>query len=287
MNSIKTILVIGAGTMGKQIAGRAAAKGYTVFLQDSSLGVLQAVERDFQQSATGSSIKYLEKIENMKGVPDLIIESIWENLAAKRRILKTLAKVFSLCSSNLIVCTNTSSLLPSVISRGSKLSPRYCALHFHSPEYGATVVDIMPHSKTDPDIVLTLVDFVKNLDLDPIVLRKENPGYIFNNILDAINEACVRLVLLGVATEEEVDKAWILNTHLKIGPFGMLDMVGLDTALAITRQKAKTAPKQWFGVRYFEKFVNQGKLGIKSGEGFYKYPHPSYEKFLDQANSGS
>jgi len=277
MKTIKTILVVGAGTMGKQIAGRAASKGYTVFLQDNSGQALQAAKLDFQKTPVASFITYCADLTSIDVSPDLIIENITEDLGAKRRLLKSLENAQLLTRDDVIVCTNTSDLLPSAISRQSDYKNRYCAMHFHSPEYGATVVDIMPHRRTDPDIAPRLSDFITSLDLDPIVLRKENPAYIYNNILNAMMDASVRLALQGVASEEEIDKAWMLNTQMEIGPFGMLDLIGLDTALAITRQRAKSSPKQWFGVRYLEKFVKQGKLGIKTGEGFYKYPNPSYK----------
>jgi len=280
---IEKILVIGAGTMGQQITAQILKHHFEVVLHDISPKSLEEAERNIQSFLSGDKpydefILTTELKEAVKGI-DLVIESIPEKLNLKRKLFKTFNE---LCAEKVIFTTNTSDLLPSKLARSTGRKELFCAYHFHAPLYGANIVDIMPHAQTSSETILKLEDFTKKINLIPIILKKEHPAYIYNAILNSIMDTSIKLVIKGIADYKEIDKAWIGNTGMKIGPFGMLDFIGLDTARQISKNRAKKNPLMLFGVAYFNKYIKQGKVGIKTGEGFYKYPNPEYlnENFL-------
>jgi 3-hydroxybutyryl-CoA dehydrogenase len=141
---------------------------------------------------------------------------------------------------------------------------------------GAKVVDVMPHAGTDSDIPPRLVAFTKDIGLIPVLLRKESREYVYNKLLIRVIDDSVAMVIKGIADYKEVDRSWMGNTGMDIGPFGMLDVIGLETALHVSRGRARRNPLMLFAVRFFEGYVSRGKLGVKSGEGFYRYPDPEF-----------
>jgi 3-hydroxyacyl-CoA dehydrogenase len=109
-------------------------------------------------------------------------------------------------------------------------------------------------------------------------MKKESREYLYNKLLIRIIDDSVEMVIKGIANYEEIDRSWIGNTGMDIGPFGMLDVIGLDTALHVAKGRAKRNPLMLFAVRFFEEFMEKGKFGVKSGEGFYRYPDPKFRK---------
>ncbi len=275
---ITSVLVVGAGTMGQQIALQIAKSNCYVTLLDISETNLEkakaAIISKLPQNRNGNILFSSNLAASVKGV-DLVIETISENLKAKRDLFRLLDKI---CEKDVVFVSNTSDLLPSELAKYTGRAKLFCAYHFHAPQYGADIVDIMPHKDTCPEVLEQLVLFTRDIGLIPVVLKKENRAYIYNNILNSILDTSVQLVLKGVADYKEVDKVWMGNTGMKIGPFGMLDLIGLDTAAEISRIRAKKNPFILFGVKYFMKYISAGKTGMKSGEGFYKYPDPEYSK---------
>jgi 3-hydroxybutyryl-CoA dehydrogenase len=137
------------------------------------------------------------------------------------------------------------------------------------------VVDIMPHPGTSEDVVTLLEDFGRALKQVPVIVRKENPGYVFNFMLMAVIGAAGKLRTKEVASIEDIDKSWMVNFHMPMGPFGILDSIGLDTAWHVTHNQ-QDAGSQAFAA-LLKTYIDVGKLGEKTGEGFYKYPAPAYK----------
>jgi 3-hydroxybutyryl-CoA dehydrogenase len=211
--------------------------------------------------------------EAAKGV-DLINESVPEDPKLKGDIFK---KFHELCSPETIFTTNTSSLIPSMFAEASGRPEKMCALHFHVVNM-TKIVDVMPHPGTSSETVDTVIEFAKSIGQIPIALNSEHYGYVYNHMLMALIDSALSIASRGVATVEDIDRSWmgVMNSH--IGPFGILDSIGLLTCYKVTDfwANAKNDKKAKGNAEFLKKYVDQGKLGIKSGEGFYSYPNPSY-----------
>jgi 3-hydroxybutyryl-CoA dehydrogenase len=139
----------------------------------------------------------------------------------------------------------------------------------------------MPHPGTAAKTVTLLHDFARRIDQIPILVRREHPSYVFNHMLDALVSSAMELAAEDVASIEEIDRAWMGVTKMPIGPFGILDLVGIDLAYEITVQKTKWVsflPRARRFIKFLKEKVDQGHLGLKSGAGFYNYPNPAFEQ---------
>jgi 3-hydroxybutyryl-CoA dehydrogenase len=147
----------------------------------------------------------------------------------------------------------------------------------------------MPHPGTAPETVALLEAFARRIGQIPIVLERENHGYVFNAMLNALNRAALTLAANGVARVPDIDRAWMGVMKMPIGPLGILDQVGLDTAWHITAHWAKVTddPQLQANAAFLKGYVDQGHLGVKSGRGFYVYPDPAYRQpeFLDDKDA--
>lgn len=209
---------------------------------------------------------------------DLLIESVPEDPKLKRRVL---AQFDILCPAKTVFTTNTSDLLPSKLAGATGRPDRFCAFHFHQRVWDQNVVDIMPHQGTSPEVVDLLRRLARHIDQIPIVLTREHEGYVFNAMLNAVLRTAVELVVDGVTSFEEVDRAWMGVTKMPVGPFGILDLVGIDLAYDVTVQTAGALtflPKVRKSLRLFEDKIEAGHLGVKSGRGFYEYPNPAFSQ---------
>jgi 3-hydroxybutyryl-CoA dehydrogenase len=204
---------------------------------------------------------------------DLINESVTEDIAIKEKVWRQFGE---LAPSKTIFTTNTSYLLPSQFAAISGRPEKFCAFHFHDV-FTAKVVDIMPHPGTDPELIPLLMDFGKSLNQVPVLVKKESPGYIFNFMLMALIGAAGKLKTSEVGSIEDIDKSWMVNFNMPMGPFGILDNVGLDTAWRVTKDRPDSSSRAF--AELLKSYIDQGKLGEKSGEGFYKYPNPAYKSF--------
>lgn len=287
--TIQRVLVIGAGTMGGQIALQCAMHGLDVSLYDNDPKALEngmARVRGYARrlvEAGRAGPDALERITpttdlaSAAASADLVSESVPEDPALKGRVF---AELNALCSSHTIFTTNTSTLLPSMFAAAGGQPERLAALHFHLPVWDANVADVMAHPGTAPEVVATLVAFARRIGQIPIVARKESPGYVFNAMLSALNEAALKLAANGVADFPDVDRAWMGVMKMPIGPFGIMDAVGLDTVWKITDFWAGVTndPQQRANADFVKGYLDRGRLGVKSGGGFYNYPEPAFSR---------
>ncbi len=201
---------------------------------------------------------------------DLVSESVTEDVLVKNQVWEQFGQ---LCPEHTVFTTNTSYLLPSMFANISGRPERFCALHFHDV-FHAKVVDIMPHSGTEAWVVPLLRDFGSSIRQIPVVLEKEVPGYLFNNMLMALIGSAGALLTGGAGSIEDIDRSWMGNFNTTVGPFGILDEVGLDTAWHIVRVRKDRNSKQF--TELLHRYVREGNLGQKTGSGFYDYPNPRY-----------
>ncbi|MFC5623837.1 3-hydroxyacyl-CoA dehydrogenase [Algoriphagus winogradskyi] len=284
---ISTIGIIGSGNLGTRIGLQAALSGYHVQVYDiqeislkkslSTMKKLLAKMAREELINAQTAQKAFERISFTKDLKkaltktDLISESVTEDLTIKTEVWR---KIGRLAPEHTIFTTNTSYLLPSQFSEVSGRPEKFCAFHFHDV-FHSRVVDIMPHQGTSLEVVNLLEDIGRKLNQIPILVKKEHSGYIFNTLLIAWIDAAGRLLTGEIAEVEAIDKSWMINFNMPAGPFGILDNVGLDTAWHITSSRRNPSSRAFAAL--LKTYVDQGNLGTKSGEGFYKYPNPSYK----------
>jgi 3-hydroxybutyryl-CoA dehydrogenase len=157
---------------------------------------------------------------------------------------------------------------------------RFAALHFHSWVWISNVVDIMPHPGTSGETLNLLEAFARRIGQIPIRLAKESSGYVLNAMLNAVLRAATSLAARQVTSFENVDRAWMGVMKMPVGPFGILDQVGLETAFDINQYWAKVLNNAELQANadFLKTYLDQGRLGIKTGRGFYSYPDPEYLK---------
>lgn len=285
---IKKICILGAGTLGSRVALQAAISGFEVTVYDIS------------EHALSQSNKTIEKILRQlkkSGIPDMpesghilnrihftnsaakavenadfINESVTEELEIKLKVWKHFGE---LAPEKTWFTTNTSYLLPSMLAEATGRPEKFCAFHFHDVFY-SRVVDIMPHLRTDPEMIPMLEYLGRKLNQVPVVVRKENHGYIFNAMLLALLGAAGKLLTKEVASIEDIDRSWMVNFHMPMGPFGIMDSIGLDTAWHVVHNLTDKGSQAFAGL--LKTYIDQGKLGEKSGEGFYQYPNPKFKE---------
>jgi len=293
IDDVRRVLIIGSGTMGLQIGLQCATHGYAVALYDNDPGALEAgmarlrgyaddqvragvIDAAGRERALGAITTTTDQALAAAEV-DLVSESVPEDPALKGRVL---GQFNALCPPRTIFTTNTSSLLPSMFAAATGRPDRFAALHFHQPVWSGNVVDVMPHPGTSQDTTELLLAFARRIGQIPIHLRKESHGYVFNAMYNAINTAAVTLVANGVASLDDVDRAWMGIFKMPIGPFGMLDDVGLDTVWHITDYWAHQLGDAQLRTNadFLKTYLDRGCLGVKSGEGFYHYPDPAYAR---------
>jgi 3-hydroxybutyryl-CoA dehydrogenase len=207
---------------------------------------------------------------------DLMIEAIPEIPEIKVEFYEKLA---NLAPEKTVFATNTSTLLPSQFAESTGRPAQFLALHFANKIWMHNVAEIMGHPRTDPKVFDEVVAFATNIGMVPMPLYKEQPGYIMNSLLAPFIDAGLQLLAKEVADPHTIDKTWMIVTGAPVGPFGILDTIGINTAYNITKMSAERtqSPVRFKAVKYLkEQLIDQNKLGAATGEGFYSYPNPAY-----------
>ena len=202
---------------------------------------------------------------------DLVIEAIAENIEEKESFYTELAKHLP---EKTVLVTNSSTLLPSTFAKYTGRPEKFLALHFANNIYKSNTAEVMRHAGTEQKYYDEVVSFAEEINMVPLKVLKEQPGYILNSMLVPFLTAAESLLALGVADFETIDKTWKLGTGAPYGPFQILDIVGLTTAynIVILNPAAKD-PNSVQGkiAATLKEKIDQGKTGISAGEGFYKY----------------
>jgi 3-hydroxybutyryl-CoA dehydrogenase len=294
IDDVRRVVIVGAGTMGQQIAFQCAGHGFDVVLYDVAPAALEAAQQRLaayaEQLVTGgvitadmrdsaqARITTASSPSTAATEADLISEAVPEDPKLKGRVL---AEFNALCPPRTIFMTNTSTLLPSQFAQATGRPDRLLALHFHLPVWTNNVADVMPHKGTRREVTELAVAFARRIGQIPIELRREHNGYVFNAMYTAMNREAITMAEQGIASIEDIDRAWMGVTKSPVGPFGALDAVGIDTAWMITDYWAR----RLFFVRqlrrnakWLKAYVDRGELGVKSGKGFYSYPDPAYTR---------
>ena len=204
---------------------------------------------------------------------DLVIESITENLEAKRNLFLNMANMLK---KDTIVVTNSSTLLPSKMAKQTKREDRFLALHFANSIWKNNIAEVMRHDKTSDKSFNEVMKFAEEIRMIPIPVNKEKTGYVLNSMLIPLLFSALDLLVNNVSDVNSIDKTWIIGTGAKEGPFQILDVVGLKTAYNIVSMYASVpsflAPYNFKGMqKLLKKYIDANKLGKETKEGFYKY----------------
>ncbi|MGO9903241.1 MAG: 3-hydroxyacyl-CoA dehydrogenase [Solirubrobacteraceae bacterium] len=293
IDEVRRVVIVGSGTMGQQIGFQCAAHGFDVVLYDILPAALQSAAERIAAYAedlvTGGAITAEARDSARARITsttepsvaaadaDLISEAVAENPKLKGQVL---AQFNALCPSRTIFATNTSTLLPSQFAKATGRPDRVIALHFHLPVWINNLADVMPHKGTAPEVTELVLAFARRIGQVPIELHREHNGYVFNAMYGALNREAIAMAEQGVASIEDIDRAWMHVTKSPWGPFGALDAVGIDTTWQITDYWARTLsdPQLRRNAIFLKAYLDRGELGVKSGKGFYSYPNPAFRR---------
>lgn len=202
---------------------------------------------------------------------DIVIETMSEDPKAKIEVYTALK---DLLPEKAILCTNSSTMVPSAFEKYTGRPEKYLALHFANTIWKNNTAEIMGHPGTDPEIFKQVVSFAEEINMVPLELHKEQPGYILNTMLVPFLGAAQALWANEVADPETIDKTWMLATGAPVGPFRILDVVGLDTAYNISRMKPDVNDESSLSYKIsklLKEKIDKGETGINAGKGFYTY----------------
>lgn len=310
---MKNITIIGGGVLGSQIAFQVAYSKFNVTIWSRSKESIERTKTklkelkktytaeinkmskdktlsnwcmgisnydDFNKEKCLSQVEKASKnitftldIEDSIKDADLVIESMTEDFAAKKDLYKTLAPILE---EKTILVTNSSTMLPSSLAKYTKRPDRFLALHFANSIWKNNTAEVMKHSKTSDSSFNKVIAFAKEINMIVLPLQKEKAGYLLNSMLIPFLFSALDLYVNNISDPETIDKAWVLGTSAKEGPFQILDVIGLKTAYEIVQKYAKVpsifAPYNFKGMeKLLKTYVDNNKLGKSTGEGFYKY----------------
>jgi 3-hydroxyacyl-CoA dehydrogenase len=285
-SSFNHITVLGAGVLGAQISFQIAYRGFEVTTYDVSDAALKQARHRFDGIAaayptevagateaaaqeTVKRIKFTTELASAVQGADLVIEAVPESLELKRDVF---ARIAAFAQPAAVIVTNSSTLLPSDLMDSTGRPDRFLALHFANHIWVNNTAEVMGSPNTDPRVYQQVVAFAKDIGMVPIELHKEQPGYIVNTLLAPLLRAAADLllrVLRGVADPATIDTTRRIATGAPRSPFEIFDIIGLRTAYAVA--SAGGQRRQAWADYLKRNYIDQGKLGVESGEGFYTY----------------
>lgn len=276
--------VIGGGTMGRQIGLNAAIHGHTVKVYDAVQAVREDLECWTQEYLNGRIAKKRMTPEEVGEIKrrfgtmddlkeacrdaDIVIEAIVEDRDAKEELL---SQVSQIVSPNTLIATNSSFMVSSMFAPVVEHPERLANLHYFTPALVMKLVEVVKGEHTSQETIDRLMDFGRSIGKTPVLVRKEEDGFIVNNVLKVIKEEAYRLVSSGICTLEDLDTAVELGLGHPMGPFKVDDMNGLDTRYNVLKRRLEETGVKSYGYDMIEDMYRQGRYGKKSKHGFYDY----------------
>jgi 3-hydroxybutyryl-CoA dehydrogenase len=281
---VKTIAVIGAGTMGRGIAHAAALGGYRTILEDILPHALRRAETEIRANldkaveigkvsagdadAAFARLEYAGSVQEAAREADLVIEAVPEELESKIEIFTLLDKI---CRPATVLASNTSSLSLTEIASVTYRAKKIVGMHFFNPVHKMKLLEIVRALETDEDTLGTALEVGRRMGKEVVVI-KESPGFVTSRINAMIGNEAFYMLQEGVATAEDIDKALKLGLNHPMGPFELVDLVGLDTRLHILEYLHKTLGEKFRPAPLLLQYVKAGRLGRKAGRGVFDYP---------------
>jgi 3-hydroxybutyryl-CoA dehydrogenase len=284
MPEVQTIAVIGAGTMGRGIAHAAALGGYRTILEDVLPHALRKAEGEIRanldkavelgkvtpNNATSAvaRLEYAGSVEEAAREADLVIEAVPEEMESKIEIFTLLDKI---CRPGTILASNTSSLSVTEIASVTYRAKKCLGMHFFNPVHKMKLLEIVRALETDDETLAAAVEIGKRMGKEVVVI-KESPGFITSRINAMIGNEAFHMLQEGIASASDIDKALKLGLNHPMGPFELVDLVGLDTRLHILEYLHRSLGEKYRPAPLLVQYVKAGRLGRKSGRGVYEYP---------------
>lgn len=304
MTQIRRVAVIGAGTMGRQIALQIARHGFGVTLYDIDSDALAAAEQaqraivaewvasgrvtDSAEADIFDNLSHSADLRSACRDVDLAIEAVPEQVELKRAVF---ARLDRLLPGNAIIASNSSSIRISQLEDATERPQQVANLHFYLPVWDSPMVEVGGGGCTHPQVVEALCDFARAIGILPLRVRRESTGFVFNRVWRAVKKEVMRVADSGVASIEDIDRAWMIKFgREKPPPFAQMDRIGLDVIRDIElHYAAESGDPADLPRPILTERVERGELGVKSGRGFYEYPDPAWQcdDFLDPEAASS
>lgn len=294
---IKTVLVNGAsGVLGSQIALQTAVSGFDVIVYGRSDGSIERAKAKMEsyiprykeesnvdhddedvKKAYDENVTFSIDLEEAAKRADLIIEAIMEKQSVKEAFFKQLSEID--IPEETIFATNTSSLRPSDFMEATGRPDRFLALHFQNEIWNHNVAEVMATSKTSDEVVKTVTQFAKDIEMYAVVMKIEQPGYVINTLFIPFLEVSLNLFGQGKAKPFDVDRAWMKATGTSHGPFASVDTAGFGTPAEVMQTRIDGNPSltdeqrkgSEYVIRFLKDNISLGRAGKVAGEGFYHY----------------
>jgi 3-hydroxybutyryl-CoA dehydrogenase len=297
--SVQTVAVIGAGIMGRGIAHVAAIGGYRTILEDILPASLRRAESEIRGNldkgvelgkldkaaaeAAFSRIEFAGTVEDAAREADLVIEAVPEEMDSKIEIFTLMDKI---CRPATILASNTSSLSVTEIASVTYRLRKCVGMHFFNPVHKMKLLEVVRALETDQETISAVADVGRRMGKEVVVIR-ESPGFITSRINAMIGNEAFYMLQEGIASAEDIDKALKLGLNHPMGPFELVDLVGLDTRLHILDYLHKSLGEKFRPAPLLVQHVKAGRLGRKSGRGVFEYPdvQRSQDKESSKANS--
>lgn len=287
---IKNVVVAGAGVLGSQIAFQIARSGYPVKIwnrhTDRAEKRLAAIKKPFISEMNASEAEYQAAMGNIVNISsdlaatvadaDLVVESVSESVEIKKAFYREL---YPLLPEKTIITSNSSTFVPSELVDFTDRPDKFAHMHFANHIWKHNVAEIVGNPQTSPAVIDDLVDFARSIKMMPIVLKKEQHGYIMNALLVPLLNAAMALWANGVADPHTIDKDWMLSNGAPLGPFMIQDIVGLRTTYAVVQNQYQQTHNELFKkiADKLKPMIEAGHTGVEAGQGFYHYPNPEYQ----------
>ena len=280
----RTVAVVGAGIMGRGIAHVAALGGYRTILEDLLPNALRRAETEIRANldkaielgkvnskdaeAAFARIEFAGSVEEAAREADLVIEAVPEEMESKIEIFTLLDKI---CRPSTILASNTSSLSITEIASVTYRAKKCLGMHFFNPVHQMKLLEVVRALETDDDTLATAVEVGKRMGKQVVVI-KDSPGFITSRINAMIGNEAFYMLQEGIASAADIDKALKFGLNHPMGPFELVDLVGLDTRLHILEYLHRTLGEKFRPAPLLVQYVKAGRLGRKAGRGVYEYP---------------
>ena len=283
---IKTIGVVGAGSMGNGIAQVSAMMGYNVIMNDVEDKFLQVAIKNIDKfmsksvekgkmteeakAAALGRIKSTTKIEDLKDA-DFVVEAVFENMELKKKVFKQLDEI---TRKDVIISSNTSSMSIAELAKATGKPDKVVGMHFFNPVPLMRLVEVVRGYYTSDETVATGMELARKLGKEPIEVKSDVPGFVVNRLMVPHLIEAICLLQEGVASKEDIDKAAKLGLNYPMGPFELIDMTGVDILLDVVDYFFENHNKElkWVAPRLLKDTIKAGRYGMKVGAGWYDYP---------------
>lgn len=289
MAEVKTIAVIGAGIMGRGIAHVAALGGYRTILEDLVPAALRKAEKEIRTNldkavelkkvsptdadAAVGRLEYAGSVDEAAREADLVIEAVPEEMESKIEIFTLLDKI---CRPGTILASNTSSLSITEIAGVTYRANKCVGMHFFNPVHKMRLIEVVRAIETDDETIAAASEVGRRMGKEVVVI-KESPGFITSRVNAMIGNEAFYMLQEGIASAADIDKALKLGLNHPMGPFELVDLVGLDTRLHILEYLHQTLGEKYRPAPLLAQYVKEGRLGRKAGRGVYEYPGQTAE----------